>query len=58
MPGARSGTLDCKMNETLANTLKKLGIAHRFETLPGGHGFDVVQTAFPEALAFLAENLR
>ncbi len=48
---------DRKMNETLSKKLTDLGIDHRFDTLPGGHTFDVVQAALPKVVQFLAERL-
>jgi len=48
---------DRVMNEHFHARLDELGIAHRFEVLPGGHTFDVVRAALPNVVAFVNETL-
>ncbi|HYC77228.1 MAG TPA: alpha/beta hydrolase-fold protein, partial [Planctomycetota bacterium] len=42
----------------LADVLAKKGVAHRTRILPGGHGWDYLRSAMPDAFKFLDEALK
>lgn len=45
-------------NTELHRRLEARGVAHRFELLPGDHGYEYVRASLPASLRFLAQHLQ
>ena len=48
---------DRTMNENFARRLKELKIDHEYQTLRGGHTFEVVRASLPGVVAFMNRSL-